>query len=61
MNTTPITDALIESVMAKHPGDGKASQARYYEAVHQELAPLCRSFEVEIARLNEILRFKAKA
>jgi len=59
--SSPITDKLIESVMAKFHGEGKAAQARYFEAVHQELAPLCREFEYEITRLNEILRFKGKA
>ncbi len=48
----PITEALIARVMAGHPGVYKSAQAAYYEAVHQELAPLCRQFEVENARLK---------
>lgn len=49
---TPITDALIDRVMRKHPGVSARAQADYYEAVHQELAPLARDFEKRIARLN---------
>jgi hypothetical protein len=31
--------------MAEHPGIGRTAQAEYYEAVHQELAPLARQLE----------------
>jgi len=44
---TPRVDALIAGVMAKYKGHGTLSQARYYEAVHQELAPLARDLELE--------------
>lgn len=47
-------DALIERVMRQHPGQSAAAQARYYEAVHQELAPLARELEAEISRLREL-------
>lgn len=49
---SPRVDALIERVMQEHPGFGASAQARYYEAVHQELAPLARDQEAEIARLQ---------
>jgi hypothetical protein len=45
MTTTPRVDALIERVMDEHPSVGRAAQAAYYEAVHQELAPLARELE----------------
>jgi hypothetical protein len=52
-STSPRTDALIDEVMARHPTDHLANSsikralARYYEDVHQELAPLCRELEAE--------------
>ena len=49
---TPKVDALIASVMAKHPGDSPKSLAVYFEAVHQELAPLARVLECENQRLR---------
>lgn len=44
------TDALIESVMRRFPGASVSSDARYYEAVHQELAPLSRELERALAK-----------
>ena len=55
MTTTPRTDTLIDRVMAEHPGHGKSAQAAYYEAVHQELAPLARELEAEIALLRKVV------
>lgn len=49
-------DALIERVMQEHPGQSAAAQARYYEAVHQELAPLARELEAEVNRLRKRLQ-----
>ena len=49
---TPLTDSLIESVLKKHPGHSKQSQNVYYEAVHQELAPLARKLELELSKAN---------
>lgn len=46
-------DALIERVMADHPGVSKTAQLRYYEAVHQELGPLARELEKENGTLRE--------
>ena len=55
MTTTPRVDALIERVMDEHPSVGRA----YYEAVHQELAPLARELERESALLrNDIARLR---
>lgn len=51
--TTPRVDALIERVMDAHPSVGRAAQAAYYEAVHQELAPLARELEAEAEALAE--------
>lgn len=45
---TPRVDGVIELVMRKYPGLGGASRARYFEAVHQELAPLARELEREV-------------
>jgi len=49
---TPITDGLIRRVMKEHPGVSARAQADYYEAVHQELAPLARDFEKQITVLK---------
>lgn len=40
-------NALISRVMANHPETTPAALARYFEAVHQELAPLARTLEEE--------------
>lgn len=45
-------DALIGRVMANHPGTTSKQIAAYFDAVHQELAPLARSLKSEVARLN---------
>lgn len=49
-------DSLIQRVMKEHPGQSGAALARYYEAVHQELAPLARELELENRRLRERLQ-----
>lgn len=41
----PRVEACIEAVMAKHPTIGGRADVRYFEAVHQELAPLARELE----------------
>lgn len=41
----PEVEACIEAVMAEHPTVGGRADLRYYEAVHQELAPLARKLE----------------
>lgn len=47
---TPRVDALINEVIKKHPSISTASQAKYYEEVHQLLAPLARDLEIELAQ-----------
>ena len=51
-STTPRVDAVIAAVMAQHPGHSPAAQARYFDAVHQELAPLARQLEAEVQQLQ---------
>ena len=48
MNNTPRVEAVIDQVMAKHPNIGPGAQAKYYEEVHQQLAPLARELEREV-------------
>lgn len=55
MNDTPRVEACIDAVMKVYPGTTKAAQARYYEAVHQELAPLARRLESELREAREAL------
>lgn len=52
-------DQLIERVSAKYKGIGPAAQSRYFEAVHQELAPLARELECENQKLREQLKGQA--
>lgn len=42
-SATPRVDNLIEAAMARYPGE----KGRYYEKVHQELAPLARQLELQ--------------
>lgn len=57
-NDTPRVEAVIDKVMAEHPGLGVSAQAKYYEEVHQHLAPLARDLErevrVEINKVNDL-------
>lgn len=50
--TRETVDALIERVLAQHPSNSPGAVARYFEAVHQELAPLARELEDE----NRLMR-----
>lgn len=50
---------LIARVEAKHPRLGRAAMATYYEAVHQELAPLARALEQRVAELEAELLAQA--
>lgn len=43
----PRVEACIAEVMLRFPGDSKTDEARYYEQVHQALAPLARQLERE--------------
>lgn len=44
METERVND-LIARVILKHPGQSNAALLNYFEAVHQELAPLARNIE----------------
>lgn len=48
-------DRCISGVMAKYNGTGQAALARFFEAVHQELAPLARELERQNAELRNQL------
>ncbi|WP_210821892.1 hypothetical protein [Hydrogenophaga aromaticivorans] len=54
MKREPV-DQLIERVMAANPGTTPKALSVYFEAVHQELAPLARDLEAEVARLEEVV------
>lgn len=49
---TPRVEACIEAVMLRFPSPKSTA---YYEAVHQELAPLARELEIENAELRAAL------
>lgn len=51
--TREAVDAVIARVMAAHPGQTTRAVAAYFEAVHQELAPLARELEAENKRLRD--------
>jgi hypothetical protein len=46
---TPRVEACIDAAMARNPGRSKIDQARYFEDVHQDVAPLARQLERELA------------
>lgn len=52
MSDTPRTEAVIDAVMEKFPGVSASAQAKFYEEVHQELAPFARELERENAALR---------
>lgn len=59
----PRVEVLLDHYQRCYPGIGKSSQARYFEEVHQALAPLARELErengelrAEIDRLNATIR-----
>lgn len=55
--TRETVDQLITRVMAQYPGHGTPKlQLAYFEAVHQELAPLARELEAENERLRDQLQ-----
>jgi len=49
----PRVEACIESVIRQYPTLGGRADQRYYEAVHQELAPLARELERELVKARE--------
>ncbi|HCU2535384.1 hypothetical protein [Pseudomonas aeruginosa] len=57
-------EQLLERYIKRFPGEHKAAMSRYFEAVHQELAPLTRKLEAERDRLkaeNEALLLGMRA
>lgn len=52
---TPRVEAVINAVMERYPGMGPAAQLRYFEAVHQQLGPLARDLEREVALQSNAL------
>lgn len=48
---TERVDELIERVMKAFPSVSALAQSRYYEEVHQELAPLARELERQLDEL----------
>ncbi|WP_208451569.1 hypothetical protein [Burkholderia gladioli] len=61
VSTSPRVDKLIADVMKRFPGESRSAQARYYEEVHQHLAPLARELEAEVAQLRLALYLSAPA
>lgn len=59
--TRETVEALIDRVMAKYTGLGPAAEARYFKAVHQEIAPLARDLETENEQLRRQLEAVQKA
>ncbi|WP_321967066.1 hypothetical protein [Burkholderia cepacia] len=49
---TPRVETLIDRYQAQFPGTSKAALSRYFEEVHQGLAPLARELERENAELR---------
>lgn len=46
---SPRVEACIADCMARFPGESERASLRYFEAVHQELAPLARQLEEDLA------------
>ncbi len=53
MSKSPRVESVIAKVMAEHPGTSARAQADYYEAVHQELAPLAREMERDLTAIKD--------
>jgi hypothetical protein len=51
----PRVEACIEAVIERYPGVSSRARLDYFEAVHQELAPLARKLEVELADAKRAL------
>lgn len=50
---TPRVNACLAAAHKKYHGYGQASQARFYEEVHQLLAPLARELERAAANTQD--------
>lgn len=57
---TPLVDGCIQACIEQHPGQTPRALAVYFEAVHQELAPLARKLEQENQQLRAQLGFSAR-
>lgn len=52
---TPRVEATIDAAMRRRPSSSPAATARYFEDVHQDLAPLARTLERELGEaLNRV-------
>ncbi len=50
---SPRVEACIADCMARFSGESERASLRYFEAVHQELAPLARELEAEFAKVKD--------
>lgn len=50
---SPRVDGVIAETMARYPQTTPRKCAAYYEDVHQSLAPMARSLEIELGRARE--------
>ena len=57
LSGAPRVEECIARMMKRFPSVSAAAQARYYEEVHQELAPLARELERENIALRKQLGF----
>lgn len=49
--TRETVDQIIERMMREYPSDTTRGRLAFFEACHQEIAPLCRELESENKRL----------
>ena len=56
---TPRVEECICAVMARHTGSSEKALGKYFEEVHQHLAPLARDLEREINSLRASLEPEA--
>lgn len=61
MTNSPKTDALIDEVMTRFPGTSPSASARYFEAVHQELAPFARNLESQVDDMAMLIKLLVRA
>lgn len=57
----PRVEACIAAVMERFPGASEKADARYFQAVHQELAPLARKLESDLTRIYDAFGVGSKA
>ena len=50
---TPRVEECIGAIMARHPGTSERALCKYFEEVHQVLAPLARDLERENVMLRQ--------